>query len=53
MCFPTTARNRVVIDGALSASSHAWGELAMALGWLAILALAVAWVLRQLLRSAA
>ena len=47
------AANRVVIDGAFSADFHAGGELALAIGWLALLSGAVAWVLRRLLRSAA
>ena len=50
--FPDYGANRVVIDGAFSPSFHAWGDLALALGWLAVLALAVAWLLRRLLRSA-
>jgi hypothetical protein len=51
--FPDYGAGRVVIDGAFSASFHAWGELALALGWLAVLALAVAVVLRRLLASTA
>jgi hypothetical protein len=51
--FPDYAANRLVIDGAFSGAFHAWGEVALALGWLAALALAVGWVLRRLLRSAA
>jgi hypothetical protein len=51
--FPDYGAGRVVIDGAFSPGFHAWAELALALGWLAALALAVAWVLRRLLRSAA
>ena len=47
------AANRLVIDGAFSSAFHAWSELALALGWLAALGLAVAWVLGRLLRSAA
>jgi hypothetical protein len=40
---------RIVVAAAFSATFHAWSELALALGWLAVLALAVAYVLRQLL----
>jgi hypothetical protein len=50
--FPDYGANRVVIDGAFSPAFHAWGELALALGWLGVLGLAVAWVLRRLLRTA-
>ena len=51
--FPDYAAGRIVIDGAFSPAFHAWTELALALGWLAALGLAVAWALRRLLRSAA
>ena len=51
--FPDYAANRMVIDGAFSDAFHAWSEVALALGWLAVLGLAVAWALRRLLRSAA
>ena len=51
--FPDYGAGRVIIDGAFSSGFHAWGELALALGWLAVLGLAVAWVLRRLLGSAA
>jgi hypothetical protein len=51
--FPDYGAGRVVIDGAFSAGFHAWGELALALGWLAVLGLVVAWALRRLLRSTA
>jgi len=44
--FPDYGAGRIVIDGAFSATFHAWGELALALGWLAALATAVALVLR-------
>ena len=50
--FPDYGANRVVIDGAFSPTFHAWTELALALGWLGALGLAVAWVLRRLLRGA-
>ena len=51
--FPDYGANRLVIDGAFSATFHAWSEFLLALAWLAVLSLAVAWVLRRLLRSAA
>jgi hypothetical protein len=47
--FPDYGAGRVVIDGAFSVGFHAWGELALALAWLALLTLGVAWVLRRLL----
>ena len=51
--FPDYGAARVVVDGAFSGSFHAWGELTLAIGWLAVLGLAVAWVLRRRLGSAA
>jgi len=51
--FPDYGAGRIVIDGAFSPGFHAWGELALALGWLAVLGFAVAWVLHRLLSSAA
>ena len=51
--FPDYGAARVIIDGALSPGFHAWSVLALALAWLAVLALAVTWVLSRLLRSAA
>jgi hypothetical protein len=50
--FPEYGAGRLVIDGAFSPAFHAWGQLALALAWLAALALAVAGVLRQHLRAA-
>jgi hypothetical protein len=50
--FPDYGAARIVIDGGFSAGFHAWGELALALGWLALLAGAVAWTMRRLLGSA-
>ena len=50
--FPDYGAGRVVIDGAFSAGFHAWGELALAGGWLAVLALAVTLTLRRLLGDA-
>jgi hypothetical protein len=49
--FPDYGAGRVVIEGAFAAGFHAWGELAVALAWLALLTLGVAWVLRCLLRT--
>jgi hypothetical protein len=51
--LPDYGAGRVVIDGAFTAGFHAWGELALSIAWLAVLALAVALVLRRLLASAA
>jgi hypothetical protein len=51
--FPDYGAGRIVIDGAFSETFDAWSELALAIGWLAVLAAAVAAVLRRLLRSAA
>lgn len=50
--FPDYGAARVVVEGGFSSSFHAWGELALALGWLAVLIGAVAVVLRRLLRQA-
>ena len=50
--FPDYGAARVVVDGGTSSRFHAWGELALALGWLALLIGAVALVLRRLLRQA-
>ena len=50
--FPDYGAARVVVDGGFSSRFHAWGELALALGWLALLIGAVALVLRRLLRQA-
>jgi hypothetical protein len=50
--FPDWGAARVVIDGAFSSTFHAWGELALSLGWLLFLSLAVASVLRGILRGA-
>ena len=49
--FPDYGANRIVIDGAFSSTFHAWSELALALCWLTVLALAVAALLRHLLGS--
>jgi hypothetical protein len=51
--FPDYGAGRVIIDGAFSSGFHARSELVLALTWLAALGLAVTWVLRRLLRSAA
>lgn len=50
--FPDYGATRIVVDGGFSAGFHAWGELALALGWLVLLAGAVAWTMRRLLGSA-
>ena len=50
--FPDYGAARVVVEGGFSSSFHAWSELALALGWLAVLTVAVALVLRRLLRQA-
>jgi hypothetical protein len=50
--FPDYGAGRVVIDGAFSATFHAWSQLALAVGWLAALAFAVSWLLRRLLGGA-
>jgi hypothetical protein len=49
--FPDYGAARVVLEGGFSSRFHAWGELALALGWLALLIGAVALVLRRLLRQ--
>ena len=49
--FPDYGAGRVVVDGAFSASFHAWAELGVAVGWLALLILATSWVLRRGLRT--
>jgi hypothetical protein len=46
--FPDYGANRMVIDGAFSGTFRAWGDLALALGWLGACGLAVAWALRRL-----
>ena len=51
--FPDYGAGRVVIDGAFSPGFHAWGEMALAFGWLAVLGGAVASKLWSLLRNAA
>ena len=50
--FPDYGAAQVVVEGGFSSSFHAWSELAIALGWLAVLIGAVAVVLRRLLRQA-
>ena len=51
--FPDYGANRIVIDGAFAPVFHAWAELALSLGWLAAVGLAVAWVLRRRLSRVA
>jgi hypothetical protein len=48
--FPDYGASRVVVGGGFSASFHAWGELALALGWLLVLVAVTTIVLRRLLR---
>jgi hypothetical protein len=43
----------VIVDGRILGGVHAWLELPIALGWLAVLGVAVTWMLRRLLRGAA
>jgi hypothetical protein len=50
--LPDHGAVRVVIDGAFSNDFHAWGELALAIGWLATLAAAVTSVLSRRLTGA-
>src|SRR5215212_7763842 len=45
--FPDYGAGRVIIDGALSGGLHAWGEFALALGWVAVLGSVVTWALRR------
>lgn len=45
--FPGYGPTRVMMDGAFAHSFSAWGELLIALGWIAILALGVWTVLRR------
>lgn len=51
LVFPEYGAARVVIDGGFASGFDAWGQLALALGWLGVLAGAVALVLRQLLQE--
>jgi hypothetical protein len=51
VAFPDHGAGRVIVDGAFSSGFHAWGELALALGWLAVLVAAVGWVLRRQLQA--
>ena len=45
--LPDYGANRLVIDGAFSTGFHAWLAAALALGWLALLAMGVLLVLRR------
>jgi len=47
LVLPDYGGGRIVIGGAFSHGFHAWGELALALGWLGVLLVAVVWVLRR------
>lgn len=49
--FPEYGAARVVIDGGFSNGFHAWSELALAAGWAAALAIAVALVLQRSLEA--
>jgi hypothetical protein len=49
--LPDYGAGRIVIDGAFSAGFHAWVELALALGWLAVLVAALSWSLRRALSA--
>jgi hypothetical protein len=49
--FPEYGAARVVIDGGFSETFHAWGQLALAIGWTGALTLAVATVLRRSVKS--
>jgi hypothetical protein len=51
LAMPEYGAIRVVIDGAFAPGFHAAGELALALGWAAILVAAVGFVLRSSLRA--
>ena len=50
---PDYGAGRVIVDGAFSVGFHACGEHALGFGGLAVLGVAVGWVLRRLLRTAA
>lgn len=52
VAFPDYGAARVVIDGAFAPGFHAWAELALPAGWLAILAGAVTLGLRRMLGQA-
>lgn len=49
--FPDYGAGRIVIDGAFSGTFHAYGQLALAVAWLAVLAAATIVVLRRNLRT--
>jgi hypothetical protein len=50
--FPEYGASRMLIDAAFSPGFHAWGELALALGWVAVLVSGVALVLHRSLTGA-
>ena len=52
LALPDYGGGRIVISGAFSPGFRAWSELALALGWLAVLLSAVIWVLNRRLRAA-
>ena len=47
--FPDYGATRIVVGGGFSTSFHAWGELALAFGWLLVLLAVTIGVLRKLL----
>lgn len=49
--LPDYGASRVVVDGAFGAEFAAWLDLALAVGWLMLLGIAVSLVLRRLLRQ--
>jgi hypothetical protein len=50
--FPDYGAARLVIEGGFAGAFNAWGQLALAGGWLLALIAAVAWVMRRVLGSA-
>ena len=50
--FPDHGAARIMIDGAFAERFDAWGQLALAGGWLLALIVMVTWVMRRLLGSA-
>ncbi len=49
--LPDYGATRIVVGGGFSSSFHAWGELALALGWLLVLLAVTIGVLRKLVRT--
>ena len=50
--FPEYGAARMIVSGSFSAGFHAWGELALALAWLALLVAGVGLVLRRTVETA-